>query len=140
MVSRLLILIAAALQIAAPAAEQPTLAASADLIFVPPMPDDQPVRPVATAQCLSLAQVRATRIIAGTGIVYRISSRRQFINRVRGDADMLKEGQIMHIRTSGSLLCAGDVVYLLDGLTGSSVRFVGLGRFEPYDGPLAQQP
>lgn len=138
--SRLLILIAAALQIAVPAAETPRLAARADLIFVPPVPDDQPVRPAATAQCLALAQVRATRVIAGTGIVYRISSRRQFINRVRGDADMLKEGQIIHIRTSGSLLCAGDVVYLLDGLTGTSVRFVGLGRFEPYDAPVAQRP
>lgn len=138
--SRLLILIAAALQIAVPAAAEQGVAASAELIFVPPVPDDQPVRPAATAQCLALAQVRATRIIAGTGIVYRISSRRQFINRVRGDAAMLKEGQILHIRTGGSLLCAGDVVYLLDGLTGTSVRFVGLGSFEPYDGAMTQRP
>ncbi len=137
--SRVLILIAAALQAVMPGQTGADLVPSADLIFVPPVPEDQPVSLPATAECLALAQVRATRIIAGTGIVYQISSRRQFINRVRGNADMLQEGQIMHVRTSGSMLCAGDIVYLLDGLTGASVRFVGLGKFERYDGGLGQR-
>lgn len=137
--SRVLILIAAAFQAMAPAGGTMRHALGADLIFVPPVPDDQPAPVGGEAECLALDQVRATRIIAGTGIVYKVSNHRQFINRVRGQGDALADGQVLHIRSKGPLLCAGDVVYLLDGLTGASVSFVGLGRFERYDAPVARR-
>ena len=128
--SPVLMLIAAALQVAGPA--------QGELIFVPPMPEPSPASPAPGPDCLMLDQVRSTRIIAGTGIVYRLSSRRQFINRLRGRADALTSSQVMLVRTSRPLLCAGDIVYLAEGPGGEGLTFVGLGRFERYDPSIAQ--
>lgn len=134
-------LIAAALQVAAPAAAVARdTGASGDLIFVPPMSDASPVGDVPGPDCLMLDQVRSTRIIPETGIVYRLSSRREFINRLRGNAGALKGRQVILMRTSRPLLCAGDIVYLADGSGGAGMTFVGLGRFERYDPAMAQGP
>lgn len=88
----------------------------------------------ATANCIALDRVRSTQIISGTGIVYHMAGRTRFINRLRSGADRLAEGQIMLVRSPHRLLCSGDIVYLLDGLTGSTISFVGLGAFEQYAG------
>lgn len=132
------ILVAAALQIA-PSPDEGGAGPRRELIFVPPMPGPEPADLSPASDCLMLDQVRSTRIIPGTGIVYVVSSRRQFINRVRGSAGALAEGQVMVIRRTGPLLCAGDVVQLVDGLTGAATSFVGLGKFEHYDPPVARR-
>lgn len=136
----MLMLIAVALQIAAPAEEARASGATGDLIFVPPMPEPLPADQPPATECLMLDQVRSTRIIAGTGIVYRLSGRRHLINRLRGRANALTNGQVMLVRKSSPLLCAGDIVYLADGSGGAGMTFVGLGKFERYEPSIAADP
>lgn len=126
------IVLAAALQVASASGN----ALAREIVFVPPMPGPAPVMEVvANTDCIALDRVRSTRIIRGTGIVYEMSRRTRFINRLRSGARHLSEGQVLLIRRHGPLLCAGDTVYLVDGLTGAAVSFVGLGVFERYDEP-----
>lgn len=124
-------LLAAVLQSLPPSAA----AAAAELIFVPPLPLAVLQETPAARECLAMHRVRSARIISGTGIEYELTRRERFINRVRGRARGLAQGQVMLVRSSGPLLCAGDTVYILDGTTGAVVSFVGLGRFEPIDSP-----
>jgi len=113
---------------ARPAAHQPGAAASVE---DGPEPETGRGRGGAS-HCIALDRVRSTQIISGTGIIYHMAGRMRFINRLRSGADRLVEGQIMLVRSPHRLLCSGDIVYLLDGLTGSTVSFVGLGAFERY--------
>ena len=103
-----------------------------NLLFVPPMSVElgQPIR--ATTNCIALHRVRSTRIIAGEGIVYHMTGQRALINRPRHGGARLARHQILITRTSGSLLCAGDIVHLADSLPGITTGVIALGRFEAY--------
>ena len=105
------------------------------LWFVPPVEYTAERQSDTGAQCIALHRVRSTRILAGEGIVYHMSGRKLLINRVRGGAGLLSRNQILITRTSGALLCAGDIVQLADSSPGFAAGFVALGRFERYHPP-----
>lgn len=101
-------------------------------LFVPPV-SDEATHPVDPGQdCIALHRVRSIRIIAGEGIVYESTGRKPLINRPRHGVQRLLPNQILITRTSGALLCAGDIVHLSDDLLGMTSGFVALGKFESY--------
>lgn len=123
---------AVALLSASAAAAQAAGPVGANLIFVPPM-GNQAVHLIDSGtNCIAMNRVRSTRIIAGEGIVYQLTGRKAVINRPRHGGKRLARNQILITRTSGPMLCAGDIVHLADGLPGMTTGFVALGRFEHY--------
>lgn len=122
-------------------AAEPT---ASNLLFVPPVSEEVAqqmgaVQRIGTAtNCIALHRIRSTRIITGEGIVYQMSGQKALINRPRHGGDRLARNQILITRTSGSLLCAGDIVHLADSLPGMTTGIVALGQFEAY--PPAYRP
>lgn len=104
----------------------------ANLLFVPPVSDEEYRRAETAINCIALHRVRSTRIIAGEGIVYQMAGRKALINRPRHGGARLTRHQILITRTQGTMLCAGDIVHLADSLPGMTTGFVALGRFEAY--------
>ncbi|WP_152414813.1 hypothetical protein [Blastomonas sp. AAP53] len=123
--------------ISAPDAAVP---AGSNLLFVPPVSDEAAQQIGAATNCIALHRVRSTRIIAGEGIVYELSGQKALINRPRHGGSRLARHQILITRTSGSMLCAGDIVHLADSLPGMTTGFVALGRFEAYTPVPAPAP
>lgn len=109
--------------------------ADKDMWFVPPVEYASDSDGETGTQCIALHRVRSTRILAGEGIVYQMSGRKLLINRVRRGASLLNRNQILITRTSGALLCAGDIVQLAESSPGISAGSVALGRFERYHPP-----
>lgn len=124
--------VAVALLLALPAGTQASTPETADRWFVPPVADDIGGKLDSGAECIALHRVRSTRILAGQGIVYQMSGDRLLINRVRQGARLLGRNQILITRTTGAMLCAGDIVQLAHSTPGISAGSVALGRFELY--------
>ncbi len=82
-------------------------------------------------RCLSLHQIRSTRIIDGTAILYD-AGRTVYVNKPASGASSLRDGKVMVTKTIASQLCSIDTVKLYD--TGSRMPsgWVGLGEFVPY--------
>jgi hypothetical protein len=109
------------------------------LLFVPPVRGEQADRLIDPGtQCIALHRVRSTRIIAGEGIVYQMTGRRALINRPTHGGKRLQRHQVLITRTHGTLLCAGDIVHLADGMPGMTSGFVALGRFQTYQASVSQ--
>ncbi|PXW78364.1 hypothetical protein C7451_10234 [Blastomonas natatoria] len=101
-----------------------------EMMYVPPVPDDVDWHAPAAATCIASHRIRSTRIIRGAGIIYEMAGRKRYINRLRFGASQLDQRDIILIRSPSGLLCAGDTLQLIDGVTGSRSIFVGLGSFE----------
>jgi hypothetical protein len=86
--------------------------------------------------CIQLRNVRSSRIIDDTAILYDTGST-IYVNRPRGGAEALDQWDILVTKTHSSQLCSIDVVDLYD--SGSRMRsgFVSLGEFVPYRKPRA---
>lgn len=84
--------------------------------------------------CLNLRNIRSTRIIDRTAIIYEVG-RTLYVNRPRAGAESLDQWDVLVTRPFGSQLCSIDVVQLYD--TGSRIQtgFVFLGDFVPYRKP-----
>lgn len=125
---------AAALMLALTAAAEAAEPVGKDLWFVPPVSDEAgPEIDIDTGMdCIALHRIRSTRILAGQGIVYQMNGQRQLINRVRHGAGLLNPNQVLITRTTGAMLCAGDIVQLAYSSPGISAGSVALGRFERY--------
>ena len=108
------------------------------LIFVPPVSSEAAGLIDTGTDCIALNRIRSARIIAGEGIVYRMSGRKTVINRPRNGGRQLGRDQILIMRTRGSLLCAGDIVHLANSAPGMTAGYVALGRFETYHPPTGQ--
>lgn len=111
-----------------------------NLMFVPPVSEEAAQRMALVTNCIALHRVRSTRIIAGEGIVYQMSGQKALINRPRHGGARLARHQILITRTTGPMLCAGDIVHLADSLPGMTTGFVALGRFETYSPSPAPAP
>jgi len=85
--------------------------------------------------CLYSRNIRSTRIINGTAIVYEMNNRTIYVNRPASGATFLRDGDVLVTRTSTPQLCNVDIVRLYD----TGARFergsVGLGQFVPYTKP-----
>lgn len=122
----ILLALAAAALLAAPAAASPRLSGEAELAQL----TEGGVAGV-PVDCIDLSRVRATTIVGGTAIVYDMG-RTVYVNRPRGGAASLDRWDIMLLRPFGDRLCSVDLVRLLD-TDGRFIRgSVSLGEFVPY--------
>jgi len=81
--------------------------------------------------CINLQQIRSTRIINRTAIIYDMGSIR-FLNRPRGGAESLSQWDTLVTDTHSSQLCSIDVVKLYDSSAHMQTSVVFLGEFVPY--------
>ena len=81
--------------------------------------------------CVNLRQVRSTRVIAGTGILYDTGST-IYLNRPTSGARSLDRWDTLVTRLHSSHLCSVDVVHLYDSGSRMQSGFVFLDKFVPY--------
>jgi hypothetical protein len=80
--------------------------------------------------CIPLHQIRSTRIIDRTAIVWEAGST-VYVNRPAG-AQSLDQWDVLVTKPFGSRLCSIDSVRLVDSGTRMTSGFVHLGAFVPY--------
>ena len=82
--------------------------------------------------CLYLPNIRSSRIIDRTAIVYETTGGTLYVNRPESGRQSLRRDDVMVTDTHSSQLCNIDIVRLFD--TGSRMQtgFVALGDFVPY--------
>ena len=88
-----------------------------------------PGKPV---NCLFLRDIRSTRIIDGTAIIYESSGNLLYVNRPASGASSLNRNDVLVTSTSISQLCNVDIVRLYDMASRFQRGSVGLGDFVPY--------
>ncbi len=84
--------------------------------------------------CINLRNIRSSRIIDDTAIVYDAGGT-LYVNRPRGGAESLDRFDILVTNTHSSQLCSIDVVHLYDPGSRFQTGFVFLGEFVPYRKP-----
>lgn len=87
-----------------------------------------PGKPVS---CINLSNVRSSRIIDRTAIVYDAGNV-IYVNRPRGGADQLDRWDTLVTRLWSSQLCRPDIVRLYDSGSRFETGSVSLGDFVPY--------
>jgi hypothetical protein len=85
-------------------------------------------------KCIPLRNIRSSRIIAGTAILYD-TGRTLYVNTPPAGAKFLRADQILVTDTHTSELCDIDLVQLLDPGSRMPSGSVGLGKFVPYTKP-----
>lgn len=86
----------------------------------------------APVHCLNFNDIRSTRIIDGTAILYEGGGGRLYVNRPASGASSLRSDNVLVTKTSMSQLCNVDVVQLYDTASRMPTGWVGLGDFVPY--------
>ncbi|HEY0043831.1 MAG TPA: hypothetical protein VGB62_04695 [Allosphingosinicella sp.] len=81
--------------------------------------------------CINLRNVRSSRIIPGTAIVYDAGST-IYVNRPRGGASSLDSWDVLVTKLHSSQLCSIDTVQLQDSSSRMLSGIVFLGDFVPY--------
>ena len=84
--------------------------------------------------CLPMHQIRSSRIIDRTAIVYEVGNT-LYVNRPRQGATSLDRDDILVTKTSLNQLCSVDIVRLMDPVSSIESGFVSLGQFVPYKKP-----
>lgn len=88
--------------------------------------------------CINLRNIRSSRIIDGTAIIYETSNSTFYVNRPDSGASFLRSDDALVTRTSISQLCNVDIVRLYDTAARFERGSVGLGMFVPYKKVKAQ--
>lgn len=81
--------------------------------------------------CVNLRQVRSTRVIPNTAILYDAGGT-IYVNRPESGADELNRWDTMVTRLHSSQLCNIDTVRMVDTSTHTMTGIVFLGDFVPY--------
>lgn len=81
--------------------------------------------------CITLRNIRSSRIIDDTAILYDAGST-IYVNRPRGGARSLDQWDTLVTRLHTNRLCSIDVVHLYDTSSRMQTGFVSLGEFVPY--------
>jgi hypothetical protein len=81
--------------------------------------------------CINLSNVRGTRIIRGTALIYDAGNVK-YVNRPRGGAEQLDHWDTLVTRLSTNQLCRPDIVRLYDSASRFETGFISLGDFVPY--------
>ena len=89
----------------------------------------QPGKPTS---CINLREIRSTRIIDETAIIYETSSRRWYVNRPAGGCPGLRSDRAIVSRTPSTSLCSGDIIRIIDPPTPMEFGSCGLSEFVPY--------
>ena len=85
--------------------------------------------------CINLRDIRSSRIIDRTAIVYEVSGGTNYVNRPTSGAFSLRSGLILVTDTHSSQLCSIDIVRLYDSMSRMELGSIGLGKFVPYRKP-----
>jgi hypothetical protein len=81
--------------------------------------------------CIQLRNVRSSRIIDDTAILYDAGST-IYVNRPRAGRESLDQWDVLVTRLHSSQLCSIDVVHLYDSASRFQTGTVFLGDFVPY--------
>lgn len=81
--------------------------------------------------CINLRNVRSSRIINDTAIIYDVG-RTLYVNRPRGGAQSLNSWDILVTKTFSDRLCSIDTITLYDASSRIPGGIVFLGDFVPY--------
>jgi len=84
--------------------------------------------------CIPLRDIRSSRVIDGTAILYDTGST-LYLNRPDSGASWLDDNDVLVTDTHSSQLCSIDVVRLFDNASHTPDGSVGLGKFIPYSKP-----
>ena len=82
--------------------------------------------------CLNLRDIRSTRIIDRTAILYETAGGTIYVNKPEGGAYSLDKFDVLVTDTRSSRLCDLDIVRLYDTAARMQIGFVNLGEFVPY--------
>lgn len=85
--------------------------------------------------CINLRDIRSSRIIDDTAIVYEGPGNVLWVNRPRSGAESLDGWDVLVTNTHSSQLCRIDVVRLYDTNARMQTGAVFLGDFVPYRKP-----
>lgn len=85
--------------------------------------------------CLQQRDIRSSRIINGTAIVYEGQNGTLYVNTPASGASSLRDGLTLVTDTRSDRLCSIDVVRLVDPTSRMFSGTVGLGKFVPYPRP-----
>jgi hypothetical protein len=85
-----------------------------------------------TVDCVRIRDLGGNRTV-GDAIVFGGNRRRIYINHPPGGCPDLRSGRSLTFRTTQSQLCRGDIVTVVDLVSGTSFGGCGLGGFTPYD-------
>lgn len=83
--------------------------------------------------CIRLSDIRSSRIIDGTAIVFETTGNRLYVNTPPNGASSLDSSYVMIFDTHTPQLCSIDTVRLRDMTAKMDAGFVGLGKFVPYN-------
>lgn len=97
-----------------------------EMVFIPPVDIYE------TRNCISLNQVRSTKVIDRIGITYEMPNRKVWLNRPKWGASVLNDGLIMVTQSGGNRLCSGDIVRFLDRSPTGYRGSIALGPFISY--------
>ena len=81
--------------------------------------------------CINLRPSGSHQIVEDSAIIYRTGST-LYVNRPRSGAQSLNQMDALLTRTFSSQLCSGDVVEVVDPVSGTMRGLVFLGEFVPY--------
>ena len=85
--------------------------------------------------CLNLRDIRSTRIIDRTAIIYETIGGTIYVNKPDGGASSLDKWDVLITDTHSTQLCDIDIVRLYDTAARIETGFVNLGEFVPYRKP-----
>ena len=85
-------------------------------------------------RCINLRNVRSSRIIDRTAILYDAGGT-IYVNRPRGGGESLDRWDTLVTRLHSSQLCSIDIVNLFESGSNIQTGFVSLGEFVPYRKP-----
>ena len=82
--------------------------------------------------CISMHNIRSSKIIDGTAILYETIGGTVYVNRPTNGAESLRRNDALVTDTRSSRLCSIDVVRLYDSSARFQTGVVFLGDFVPY--------
>lgn len=89
----------------------------------------------APVDCLNLRDIRSSRIINRTAILYETSGGTIYVNRPESGRESLDDWDVLVTRPHMNRLCSIDVVDLYDPGARTQTGTVFLGEFVPYRKP-----
>jgi len=85
-----------------------------------------------TVACVPIRNLGGNRTV-GDAIVFGGGQRRIYVNHPPGGCPDLRSGRSLTFHATTGQLCRGDIVTVVDLISGTSFGGCGLGDFTPYD-------
>jgi hypothetical protein len=85
--------------------------------------------------CLNLQDIRSSRIIDNTAIIYETNGGTVYVNKPTSGASSLRSDLVLVTDTHSPQLCSVDIVRLYDSGIRMQSGTIGLGQFIPYSRP-----